>query len=113
MGRPKGGNNRYYSKQFKMQVINEFLSGESTRSLSEKYGINKTNIERWSRQYREHGEAGLEAKRRPGNPFGGAHCKKHVSEVDQLRYELAKAEVEIVKLKKQLEIQQREELQKR
>lgn len=113
MGRPKGGSNRYYSKQFKMEIINELLSGESTHSLSEKYGVSKSNIGRWSRQYREHGEGSLENKRRPGNPFGGAYCKKHVSETDQLRYELAKAEVEIVKLKKQLEIQRREELRKK
>lgn len=113
MSRPKGGKNRYYSKQFKMEVIREMLSGESIHSLSEKHGINTSNIERWSKQYREHGEAGLETKRRPGNPFGGAYNKKHASETDQLRYELAKAEVEIVKLKKQLEIQRKEELQKK
>ena len=113
MGRPKGGSNRYYSKQLKLEIISELLSGESTRSLSTKYGINKSNIGRWSKQYKEYGEQGLETKRKPGNPYGGRHNKKHISEVDQLRYELAKAEVEIVKLKKQLEIQVREESQKK
>lgn len=113
MSRPKGGSNRYYSKEFKTEIIKELLSGESIPSLSKKYEINKSNIGRWSKQYKECGEAGLDAKRRPGNPFGGAHHKKHISETEQLRYELAKAEVEIVKLKKQLEIQRKEEIRKK
>lgn len=113
MGRPKGGKNRYYSKEYKLEIIQELLEGASTRSLSQKYGISKSNINRWSQQYREQGKKGLENRRKPGNPFGGAHNKKHVTEVDRLRYELAKAEVEIVKLKKWLEIQEREESQRK
>lgn len=113
MGRSKGGSNRYYSKQFKMGIIEELLKGDSAKNLSEKHGINRSNINRWVKQYKDYGEEGLDSKRKPGNPFGGAHNKKHISEIEQLRYELAKAEVEIVKLKKQLEIHKMEVLRKK
>lgn len=40
VARPKGGSNRYYLKQFKMKVINEFSMVEHTNSHP--YGISKS-----------------------------------------------------------------------
>ena len=113
MGRPKGGKNRYYSAEFKQSIVKELINGESTRNLAAKYSISRSNILNWSRKYKEEGLEALEPKRKPGNPYSRITSKKQPTEVEILRYELAKAEVEIVKLKKQLEIKRKEELQKK
>ena len=113
MGRKKGGKSRYYSSKFKQNVIKELLNGESTRSLAAKYEMDRSNISRWIKQYKSGGFKALENKRKSGNPYSSTTNKKNPTEVEILKYELAKAEVEIVKLKKRLEIQRKEESQKK
>lgn len=114
MGRPKGGRNRYYSTEFKQNIIKQVLKGKSARNVAKEHGIYPSNVFRWIHQYKENGFDGLKNKIRPGNPYVGLYRKKAgPSEVEKLRYELVKAEVEIVKLKKQLDIKRREESQKR
>lgn len=52
---------RRHSKSFKLQVLQERREGALTvKALSEKHGLHHSLIYRWERQYREHGEAGLE-----------------------------------------------------
>lgn len=99
-GRPKGGKNKYYSKEFKLEVLKRCFAGESEKTVAKEYGISHGMISVWNRKYREKGPAGLENKKKPGNPLAGIHRKKNLSEVERLRYELAKAQVELAKLKK-------------
>ena len=106
-GHPKGKSNRYHSKDFKISVVQEVLNGRSSKEVGEKYGINDRLIRQWTSLYLEGGEEALENKRKPGNPLCKYSSKKILSEIEQLRYELAKAEIELAKLKKVWEQERR------
>ena len=100
MGRPRGGTNRTYSKEFKLGVVKEVISGKSLIEVSQSHGIYESVVRRWVHEYDEQGEEGLTPKRKPGNPLAMYQNRKNLSEVEQLRYELALAHMEIAKLKK-------------
>lgn len=100
MGHPKGTRNRYYSKEFKVAIAQKALSGHSAVEVAREGGINRSQVRAWIRIYSEKGETGLENKKRPGNPLAKYSNRKELTEVERLRYELAKAEIEIAKLKK-------------
>ena len=112
-GHPKGKRNRYHSKDFKISVVQKVLDGKSSKEVGKKYGINDRLIRQWTSLYLEGGEAALENKRKPGNPLCKYSNKKNLSEIEQLRYELAKAEIELAKLKKVCEQERRCRLPKR
>lgn len=98
---------RYYSQEYKLEIVKRCLSGESSKAVSRATGICCRLIRNWITLYNTLGEEGLENKRRPGNPLAGYVNKKNLSEVEQLRYELAKAEIEIARLKKVYEVERR------
>ncbi|MBQ6786048.1 MAG: transposase [Clostridia bacterium] len=52
---------RIYSDEFRLQVVEDYLSGQNggSRSLSKKYGIHNVTIDRWVKLYKEHGKEGL------------------------------------------------------
>ena len=100
MGCSKGGTKRFYSKEEKLQVVQAVEYGLSTRQAAIEYAVHDSVVRRWVREYREGGEDALAAKRKPGNPLAGYANKKAPSEVEQLRYELALAQMEIARLKK-------------
>jgi transposase-like protein len=104
LGRPKGGTNRYHSKEFKMEVIKRVFDGESSESVAAELCLSAGMIRSWIRTYKESGMSALE-KRKPGNPYAGLHTSKSLTEVERLRLELAKAEVELAKLKKTYEME--------
>ena len=54
----------------------------------------------WVKRYLEEGEDALEPKN--GNPYAALHTSKTLSEVDRLRLIIAKQEVEIARLKKDI-----------
>ncbi len=101
----KGGTKRYFSKEFKLSVVQRNLDGESSGKLSRELDLDKSLICHWARAYRNKGESGLEAKRHPGNPLMSYQKRKDLTVEEQLRYELAKKDVELAKLKKLLEYQ--------
>lgn len=101
----KGGIKRYFSKEFKLSVVQRNLDGESSGKLSKELDIDKSLICHWARAYRDKGECGLESKRHPGNPLAAYQNRKKLSTEEQLRYELAKKDIELAKLKKLLEYQ--------
>lgn len=107
MGHPKGKKNRYYSKDEKIRIVREVLAGKSSKEKGNETGINSRLIRGWVTLYLEQGESALENKRRPGNPLCRYANKKDMSEVERLRYELAKAELELAKLKKAYEEERR------
>jgi len=100
MGRPRGGKNRYHSKEFKLGIINRILAGEGSYSIAKEYELSPSMIRKWVRSFQAKGPLGLENKKKTGNPLVGMYRKRNMSEVEQLRFELAKAEVELAKLKK-------------
>ena len=96
----RGMTHTYRSKEFKLNIVKEVLGGKSSKEVGREAGIHDSLVRAWVRQYQKDGETALEPKRRPGNPLSKYTSRKELSEVEQLRYELAKAELELSKLKK-------------
>lgn len=107
MGHPVGKKNRYYSKDEKIRIVKEVLAGKSSKEVGAETGIGSRLIRGWVTLYLEQGEDALENKRKPGNPLCRYANKKDMSEVEQLRYELARAELELAKIKKVYEVERR------
>ena len=112
MGRPKGGKNNSHSKEEKLALVKRNLSGETLKSLERETGVANSQIYKWTKQYLEGGEAALVNKRKPGNPLAKYHNRKELTPTEQLEYkiallerELLKKDVEIVRLKKSIELE--------
>ena len=100
-GRPKGGKNRYWSKEAKFEYVQILLSGEmSTRELGNKNGISSGQLVTWVKKYKEGGIEALENKRKPGNPLSKYQKRKELTELEQLQYENMKLKIENLRLKK-------------
>jgi transposase len=113
VGRPKGGTNRYHSKEFKLEVITKIMNGVGLKPVAKEFELSKGLVSCWVRKYKEFGISGLENKKKPGNPYAGLHTNNKLTEVERLRLELAKAEVELAKLKKAYEMERSVARQKR
>ena len=103
----RGITHTYRSKEYKLSVVKKVLEGKSSREVGKEAGINDSLVRAWVDQYQKNGETALEPKRRPGNPLSKYTSRKELSEIEQLRYELAKAEMELSKLKKAYEAERR------
>ena len=101
----KGRAKRYFRKEYKLSVVKRNIDGESSGKLSKELGLDKSLVCHWARTYRDKGEIGLETKRHPGNSLLTYQKRKKLSTEDQLRYKLAKKDIELAKLKKLLEYQ--------
>ena len=62
---------------------------------------------KWIKKYQQEGEAGLEQKKKPGNPLSRYERRKELTYEEQLQYqiellkrELVKKEAEVLRLKK-------------
>ena len=42
---------KHYDEQFKREIVKEYINGGRVKELREKYGVNKTSINEWSRKY--------------------------------------------------------------
>ena len=51
--------NRKYESEFKLQIIEEHLNGESVRSLSRRFTISTSVIRKWVDHYNQKGSKGL------------------------------------------------------
>ena len=101
MGRPKGGTNRYWSKEEKLKIINKVLiDGISARQVGINENISDGMICRWIKTYLEQGESALENKKKPGNPLSKYSRRKNLTEVEKLEYENMKLRIENELLKK-------------
>ena len=85
MGEP----NRKFAPEFRVQVAQRILQGESVSALHHELGIKCSVLYRWRDRYRKEGAAGLE--RRAGRPPGvpNAAPKPSVGAEESLRQQVA------------------------
>ncbi len=62
------GPNRKYSPEFKMEVIKQYLNGESKNSLCVTYNIRYTMLDSWIERYEKGGYNGLIDKKKGRSP---------------------------------------------
>ena len=104
IGHPKGTKNVMRSPEEKEQLVLEWQTtniGMQTFAVSK--GLAPRPFMRWVHAYEEQGIDGLKSKTGKcgsGNPYAALHIKKNLTEVERLRLELAKKEVECERLKK-------------
>ena len=97
----KGIPHRKFSKEEKMKYIRLHLEDHlSVRQIEQEYGIGHALVSSWVKRYLQDGEDALEP--RNGNPYAALHHSKSLSEVERLRLLVAKQEVEIARLKKDI-----------
>ena len=104
MGRPKGTKNNMRSPEEKEQIVLRCINGDETIiSVVRETGISRSVVRRWINAYLSEGIDGLKPKTGKcgsGNPYAALHTKKNLTEIERLRLELAKKEVECERLKK-------------
>lgn len=101
MGRPKGGKNRYWSKEEKIRIINRVLAdGMSARQVAIQESISDGMLCTWIKKYLEQCKNALENKNKPGNPLAKYSRRKELSELEKLEYENMKLRIENERLKK-------------
>ena len=86
------------------------IAGETSWSLERETGCGHRLIQEWTTKYLAEGEAGLEVKKKPGNPLSRYERRKEPTYEEQLQYqiellkrELVKKEAEVLRLKKRNE----------
>ena len=104
MGRPKGTKNIMRSSEEKIRLIKEWeKSNLPGWTFAKQNNIQVGTFSGWIERYLKFGEEGLKSKTGKcgsGNPYAALHSKKNLTEVERLRLELAKKEVECERLKK-------------
>lgn len=98
------------SKDEKLSAVKRNLAGESACSLARELGCSDSQVRNWVKAYQTKGEAGLEVKKKPGNPLSRYERRKELTYEEQLQYqiellkrELVKKEAEVLRLKKRNE----------
>ena len=103
-GRPKGTKNNMRSPEEKEQIVLRCINENIPfKKIGDELGISDTTISKWVRAYEKDGLEGLKSKTGKcgsGNPYSALYNKKSLTEVERLRLELAKKEVECERLKK-------------
>ena len=100
MARENGKNNMRTAEE-KEKIVLEYLAGNiSQQGVADKYNIVRRVLQRWINAYLEKGIDGLKSK--TGTKCGSrkGRPKKNNSEIDKLKEELLKKEIEIDRLKK-------------
>ena len=100
MGRPKGGKNREWSKEQKLEVINYFFSGHTQKETCAHFRVVMDQLRTWINRYNEKGIEGLQNKRKPGNPLAKYSNRKNLTELEKLEYENMLLRIENERLKK-------------
>jgi transposase-like protein len=114
IGIPKGGTNRYWSKEAKYEYVKLVISGEiSSNEVCKLNNISKSLIFKWVNQYLEGGVEALENKRKPGNPLMRYQRRKELTPLEQLQYENMKLRIEIERLKKGYSTEEVEKLKQK
>lgn len=95
------------SKEEKLAIVKAVLSGVPAQKYENEGIVSHTTIAVWIKKYQQEGEAGLEPKKKPGNPIARYERRKELTYEEQLQYqiellkrELVKKEAEVLRLKK-------------
>lgn len=100
-GRPKGGKNKYWTKEEKYKIIKPILNCEKSSSqVTNETSISNGMIANWIKRYNEEGIEGLEPKRKPGNPLARYSNNKNLTDIEKLEYENMRLRIENERLKK-------------
>ena len=98
------------SKEEKLAIVKRNLAGEPSWLLERETGCGHRLIQEWTTKYLAEGEAGLEVKKKAGNPLSRYERRKELTYEEQLQYqielrkrELVKKEAEVLRLKKRNE----------
>lgn len=86
----------FRSKEEKLVIVKAVLNGSSYCKW-ESDGIHHSVVQEWVRKYQEEGEAGLEPKKKPGNPLSRYERRKELTYEEQLLYKIALLERELTK----------------
>lgn len=104
IGHPKGTKNNMRSVEEKEQIILDCINNNLPYEVvGRKYGLTGWTINRWVQAYEKDGIDGLKSKTGKcgsGNPYAALYAKKNLTEVERLKLELVKKEVECERLKK-------------
>ncbi len=101
MGRPKGGKNRYWSKEEKLRIIKKIINeGYSAKEVAKQENVSDSMIRKWIKRYVEQGEDALQNQKKPGNPLSKFSNKKNLTDMEKLEYENMKLRIENERLKK-------------
>ena len=101
MTRPKGGTNKYWSKEEKMLIINRVIvEHESTLKVSNSENISNGMLNNWLKKYYEYGETGLERQKNKPCLIKHYAKSKNLSDLERLEYENLKLRIENERLKK-------------
>ena len=101
MGRPKGGKNKYWTKEEKLKIVKKVTEeGLSSKQVAKEENIDSSMIRKWVKKYIEEGENSLKNKKKPGNPLAKYSSKKNLTDIEKLEYENMKLKIENERLKK-------------
>ena len=82
-------------------IVLEYLNGEvGYEKIAANYGIDNSLFQKWIKRYRESGIEGLRSKSGKGSNGNKGKYNRHPTEVEILKKELLKKEIEIERLKK-------------
>ena len=101
MGRPIGTMNVMRSPEEKERIVLEYLNGKvGYRQVARSNNIMPGLFQRWIHSYQEKGLEGLKSKTGKKKGFRKGRPKKATSEIEKLKEELLKKEIDIERLKK-------------
>ena len=99
-GRHLGGKNRKWTPEEKEAIVLEYLNGNrGYEPVAQSHDVAHSLMRSWIKKYRENGIEGLKPNNRNNNPNPGKY-DRHPSEVEKLKKELLKKDIEIERLKK-------------
>ena len=83
------------SKEEKLSIVKQVLNGMPVCSW-ESQGIHHGQVQDWTKAYLEHGESGLEPKKKPGNPLSRYERRKELTYEEQLQYQIELLKRELI-----------------
>lgn len=97
----RGIKNEKRTKEQKLEIIGKHLNEHiSVRKLEKEYSADRSMFCHWLRKYGKYRETAFNPKGHPGNPFAALHTSKTLTEIERLRLQLIKLEIENERLKK-------------
>ena len=85
------------SKEEKLSIVKQVLDGQSIRAWEPE--IHHRQVGDWVKNYEVEGEAGLEVKKKPGNPLSRYERRKELTYTEQLQYQIELLKRELLKKK--------------